>query len=408
MTDTNASAGKKAGMAGITFVVYAIYFILPDFGYISAALNNISIACNVDPGVASYMMSVPSFVQIFTGLLCAVILGRYVKSKTLLIIGTALIVVFGAAPVVCAPTTPFVLLLVFRGLLGAGIGLLQPTINAALSLLFADEEQRSRVFGRAGSLYSIGSLAGILLGGFLASVAWNASFYLYLIGIVPFIAVIAFYKEPDWSKNVQEEKEKVKIPALGWFFAFMFGVSMIAFNPVLSLLSSTLANIGITDAGTAGMFTAIILLTGTIGTLFFGKLYGAAKKWTLGVLCLLLFLGQACLFLGLNLAPSVAVVIIGLVCIGVGQLGLNVGTPYVLGLTVSPAVVGAAMSASMVIQGAGSAISSPYIQLVTGLMHTSDYSVVFGVSAIIMLLATIAYFVVAAKQKVVNPVEIDK
>lgn len=392
---------KKRGMAGMMLAIYAVYFIIPDMGYISPALYNIAQACNVDAGMASYMLTLPSLFQIITAALCAFIAGRYVNYKTLLVIGVTGVFVFGTLPGFMDPGVPFVWLLVIRSFFGLSLGFLMPIVNTAIAKIYSDEDKRAKAMGNANVFFNIGAIFGLLVGGVLASFAWNGSFWLYAISAIVLICVIIGFKEPDHDAEMEakEKGTKTKIPAIAWFFILMFVVINMCDQPVMSILADVFVNAGIGDAGAAGVAQASFVAAGVVLSLIFGFVFKHMKKWVLMASALVICVGQFVLFSGTNMMPSLAVAIIGIIFIGLGNTGITVGTPLVTSLAVSPAAYAAAMGFSKVGMDIGAFISSPYVQVVTAAANTSDYSIVFAVSGVIAAVCFVLFLVVLKNTK---------
>lgn len=69
---------------GVYAVILAVYFVIPDMGYISPSLSAIGERYGVDAGTASYLSTIVSLTQIVSALVCGIIAGKYVSRKVLL------------------------------------------------------------------------------------------------------------------------------------------------------------------------------------------------------------------------------------------------------------------------------------------------------------------------------------
>lgn len=102
------SSTQSRVSAGIYIVILAVYFVIPDMGYIAPSLNAIAEVYGVDAGLASYLSTIVAFTQIIAALICSVIAGRYVKRKTLLAAAVGGMAVVGMLPALFTPETmPF-------------------------------------------------------------------------------------------------------------------------------------------------------------------------------------------------------------------------------------------------------------------------------------------------------------
>ncbi len=85
-------------------------------------------------------------------------------------------------------------MLLWRALLGVGIGFLTP-LSQTLPADFFTGEERQETYAKSGSSISLGNVTFITLAGFLASYSWRYSFAIYLVGFI--VMLFVFYFLPN-------------------------------------------------------------------------------------------------------------------------------------------------------------------------------------------------------------------
>ena len=203
---------------GVYAVILAVYFVIPDMGYISPSLSAIGERYGVDAGTASYLSTIVSLTQIVSALVCGIIAGKYVSRKVLLSIAVTGMAVFGALPAFFSPeTVPFEILMADRAVFGLFLGFLQPVIFAFVANVFRDEDRRATAYGIGNVSFNVGAVFASSVGGICVGIGWNTAFWLYLIGLVVLVFVLVFYKEPlsEIPQEAKAEKPRLR-PLLGF------------------------------------------------------------------------------------------------------------------------------------------------------------------------------------------------
>ena len=201
------SKTRDGATFGVYAVILAVYFVIPDMGYISPSLSAIGERYGVDAGTASYLSTIVSLTQIVSALVCGIIAGKYVSRKVLLSIAVTGMAVFGALPAFFSPeTVPFEILMADRAVFGLFLGFLQPVIFAFVANVFRDEDRRATAYGIGNVSFNVGAVFASSVGGICVGIGWNTAFWLYLIGLVVLVFVLVFYKEfsfgnPSGSKG---------------------------------------------------------------------------------------------------------------------------------------------------------------------------------------------------------------
>lgn len=266
------------------------------------------------------IVSIPCLVVIPTTLIVGKLMGSMSK-KILAIIGTIAFLIGGIVP---AFLSSLPLILVFRGILGIGIGIAQP-VSSALVAEYFEGADRDKVQGNVQSGQMIGGAVMVFAGGWLGSLSWDKSFYVYLLAIITLILVILCLPNTKPAKTLEtkEEKSKVKITGTAWLWVitlFLFFLGSQGFSIYLAYLVDERA---LGTAAQSGNSLAFFTIAGFVTGLLFGKLAGMMKNLTLFVG----LAGTAASYIVIAYAGSLAVVYFGCVLFGVF---LSIAVPCIM------------------------------------------------------------------------------
>lgn len=212
-------------------------------------------------------------------------------------------------------------LLLFRGLLGVGVGLIAP-LSTGLIADFYSGDVRAKLMGYSTAASSLGGIISTLAAGFLAAVSWRFPFGVYLLGL--FVMLLVFVFLPESSQKQENTSIDSKLPAsvYGWgACAFFF---MLAFYAAPMNLAIFIEEIGIGGSAVAGLAISLITGTGFLGGLVFGRV----KKSTASFLPSLLFALMAVGYFILSQSTNLAHVLLATATIGLG-LGWSLPTIFV-------------------------------------------------------------------------------
>lgn len=382
---------------GVYVVIFAVYFVIPDMGYISPSLAAIAEVYGVDTGTASYLATIVSLTQVIAALLCGAIVGRFVKHKTLLAIAVGGMGIFGMIPGLFTPDTPYVLLMADRAVFGFFLGFLQPIIFAYIAQIFVDENRRASAYGFGNVAFNIGAVFATSIGGICVGIGWNTAFWVYAVGLVVLVLVLVFYKEPDYleAQDAKEEQgEKARITPMAWFFMAIFVVAMVLDYPFFTAFVGSLIEHGIADGVLGGQLMSLFTAVGIVASAVFGLVFRALKLNALPAACLCAACGTFLLYMGLGVVESLPFVIFAVVVLGFGHSTITVAVPQCVSVACNPRVASAALALTAVAMNVGVFISSPYIQLVTSVAGTADYTIVYLVSSILMAIWSVVVFFV--------------
>lgn len=403
----SAAKRQQGATFGVYAVILAVYFVIPDMGYIAPSLSAIAEQYGVDAGSASYLSTIVSLTQIVSAFICGLIAGKFVSRKLLLSIAVTGMAVFGVIPVFFSPAAvPFWVLMVDRAIFGLFLGFLQPIIFAFVANVFSDENKRANGYGIGNVAFNVGAVFASSVGGICVGIGWNTAFWLYAIGLVVLVFVIVFYKEPLVKMDDESKSEKARITPLAWFYTSIIFVAMVLDYPFFTVFISALIDHGVCDGVMGGQLLSLFTLVGIGVAAIFGLLFKNLRMKTLPVACLLCAIGLAVIFLGIAVTKSLPVVVVGVCIIAFGHMAITAGVPHYVSITCTPAVASAALAYTAMAMNLGGFVSSPYVQLVTSIEGSGDYAVVFLVSAVLMLVFAFVVNTVVGKKRGDKDVEV--
>lgn len=211
------------------------------------------------------IITLPSLIIIPFSLLSGKISHLLNKRKTIII--ALIIYIFGGIGGGFA--TNMYNLLIFRAIIGIGMGILTP-FTTSLIADFYEGEERTNMMGLSNAIANLGGIVASLTTGWLAIYNWRYVFSIYSISIVVFILVLLGLPEPPKRKtNTKKSKglnRKVFIIA---FFAFLLNI---AFYAVVTNISLFIKNEGIGNSGYSGLAMSSLTLAGFISGISLQKL----------------------------------------------------------------------------------------------------------------------------------------
>lgn len=112
-------------------------------------------------------------------------LTKKISKRSIVLIGIGIYVVAGVG---AQFTNTIEMLLAFRFVLGAGVGLVMPLSFTLISDHFQGREQ-TKMMGYNTAFSNLGGIVTMLLAGYLATFNWRVPFNVYWIGLIIFVLV---------------------------------------------------------------------------------------------------------------------------------------------------------------------------------------------------------------------------
>ena len=190
----------------------------------------------------------------------------------MLLIGLGFYVVFGCLAGVFSDIR---LILVCRGLVGVGVGILMPLSTGLISFYFTKDKQ-AELMGYASAMNMMGGVVATLIAGGLAMISWRFSFLVYLLGLISVVLCMLWMPNEKIYDPKKEVKEKGVFRRYAAFAVAMFLVMATFFIYPADFAMET-AKQGIIPQHFIAVIMAAMDVFG-----FFGGLASAPLQKTLG------------------------------------------------------------------------------------------------------------------------------
>lgn len=292
---TILSIGMATVMAGAA--------ISPALGLIAKAFPEAS------PTMIKLILTAPSIMIIPFSFLSSYLTSKLPK-RTIILIGLFIYLIGGIGPQFA---TSIESLLLFRLILGAGVGLVMPLSMSLINDYFEGKE-RTKMMGYNSAFSNLGGILTMLLAGWLATFGWRVPFNVYFLGLIIFIFVFFFLPKGELQKPRNNE-QKSKLPFAVYGYALAMGGIMLAYYSIATNIAIYLEQShlgGTTLAGTVISFTTV---GGMITSLLLVQIESAFKKLVIPIM----LLGMGVAFLLLTFTHSVPLIIVSVCLIGFGQ-----------------------------------------------------------------------------------------
>lgn len=161
------------------------------------------------------------------------------RAKTLVLAGLILYVVGGCAAGVFSN---IYLVLVFRALVGVGVGIIMPMSTGLLSFYYTRDKQ-DRLMGYSSAMNQMGGVIATLISGMLASISWRASFLVYLMGLISIVLVLLYLPNEKISGN--DQKKETGVFAKNYMFIIAMFLLMFTFFVYPSVFAIETAKKGV-------------------------------------------------------------------------------------------------------------------------------------------------------------------
>lgn len=277
--------------------------ISPALGVIAKAFPDASVT------TIKMILTIPSLTIIPFTFLTSV-LTKKISKRTVVLIGLASYLIGGVGPQFM---TSIEMVLVFRLLLGASVGILMP-LSESLIYDYYTGKERAQMMGYNASFSNFGGIITMLVAGWLATLGWRQPFNVYLLGIVIFVLVFLYLPKEEVHVPPAGEKN-LRIPAVVYGYALAMGGVMLVYYAVSTNIALYLEQNNLGDSAVAGMTVSFAAVGGMLTSFFLVPVMNFFKKHLIPVM--LLFISGA--FFVMSVANNVPLVIISVCFIGFAQ-----------------------------------------------------------------------------------------
>ena len=195
---------KKASILSLSLLtVMAGAAVAPALGVIRAYFSDSSAL------MIQLIISMPAVFIFLTSFVFPSLTRRF-SSKKLVMAGLAFYVVGGC---LAGVFDHIGMVLVFRALVGIGVGIIMPLSTGLLAFYYPPAEL-DKLMGLSSAMNQMGGVIATLISGVLASISWRASFLVYMLGLIC-VVLCAIFLPDDYLGSREEPEEPVKAPAKG-------------------------------------------------------------------------------------------------------------------------------------------------------------------------------------------------
>lgn len=252
------------------------------------------------------ILTLPSFVIIPFSFISGKI-STIFKKRNIIIIGLIIYIIAGLGGGLARNIYE---LLIFRGLIGASMGLIMP-FTTSLIADFYEHTERTVMMGLSNATANLGGIIATLAAGILAIYNWRYIFLVYSIAIVILFLVIFKLPEPPKRANNDEKfslNNKILLIAASAFFL------NIVFYSVITNISLFLKNENIGNSGYSGIAMSFITLAGFLSSILLRQVSKVFKRIRVPFALSVMSLG----FLQLSQSFNLTSVLISTFMIGFG------------------------------------------------------------------------------------------
>ncbi len=333
-----------------------------------------------DPLLIKLIITLPSLFIIFTSLLFSVISSK-LSSKTIAVMGLFLYIIGGCA---AGFANNIYLLLVFRSILGIGVGLIMP-LSTGLIAYFFDKNEQSKLMGYSSAVNNLGGIIAMALSGYLVSLNWRYSFAIYLLGLLVEIMVIRILPKAELNrtKNSLDIKSIYKIAP----YASVMFIIMVIFYTMPSNFSMIMTAENLIPTSLIGLLMSVQNITALITGLALSVIVKKAGRYTKYFAAGILALG----FFSLSFTGHIITVILGLIALGIG-LGILVPVMNAqISLHVDKEKMTSAMSIMSAMLYLGQFLSPVLIDGVQSLLRLQGLQIPFYLATIVSAALLISF-----------------
>lgn len=293
----------KATIIAISMAtVFAGTAVAPALGEISKAFPE------VDEVFIKLILTLPSLMIIpFTFI--ASYLTTKITKRSILFIGLTIYLIGGLG---AQFMNSIGLILLFRLILGMGVGLIVPLSMSLINDNFIGRE-RTQMMGLNSAFTNFSGIITVMLAGFLASHGWRLPFNVYLLGIV-IMFFVYFYLPKNEIYKPQKDETKLKIPKIIYGYGLAMGGVMIANFAIQTNMALFLEQNNIGGPSLAGVVISFITVGGMLTNLFLARLDELFGKYFITMM----LLGMGIAFMLLSVSTVLPLIIISVSLVGFG------------------------------------------------------------------------------------------
>ncbi len=376
-SSTKAKQKLTKSQWGILITLIFLYFFAPEFGAISPTLALMPDWYGITASESAWITAFANPAECVSGIVVGLIVGRKISYKACGLISTGIFFLCGGIPFLWQ-SIPFIGLLIARLLFGFGVGCLMPLSQSIVTNMFINEEDRARWIGILYIVFSIGATVGTTITGALAANGvWQNAYAFYLLGIIPFVMVLLFFKDENIKVNeiastqkaetneTNNTQEKRHIPAVAACFIIVFGLGLIITQAYFNYAGIAIAENGI-DVLVTGTIFSVITGVGIVIALFNSIIWKVMRLYSFPAAFIFFVVAYAVALIAYN-TGSLLFWYASAIILGFGMAFLSLSIPMVMSVTVAPAALTLAIGLQEAARNAGGFCSAIWLNVIGSL-----------------------------------------
>lgn len=246
---------------------------------------------DVDQTLVQMIISIPALFIFITNLFFRPLCKRF-RARTLMLIGLALYIIGGCA---AGLFSNIWLILIFRAVVGVGVGILMPLSTGLISFYFTKDKQDA-LMGMSSAMNMMGGVVATLIAGALAQLSWRAAFLVYLMGLISVIFALLWMPNERIFDPKEVKKEEGVFKKYNVFIIAMF-LLMVSFFIYPANFAMETAISGIIPQQLIAVIMALMDIFGFFGGMAFAGIKRRMRKQTRFVAPALFLIGYVLLAL---------------------------------------------------------------------------------------------------------------
>ena len=232
------------------------------------------------------------------------------EKRNVLVLGLVLYLIGGLG---AGLVDSFISLLILRGILGIGVGLIMP-LSISLIADFYTGDERIHTMGLSTAVSSLGGIIANVLAGLLAAINWHLAFWVYSLGFIVLFLVLFFLPQPTGEASTSHNSQAHPLPLSVYYTGLVtFGILVVLFS-IPTSLALFIQNQHMGNANTVGLALGLTNVFIFLAGVKFQTVYARIKSYIIPYGLSLLVAG----FATLSISHSIYVVLAALALFGLG------------------------------------------------------------------------------------------
>ncbi len=309
---------KKERRSNLTSAILSLSMLTVMAGAAVAPALNVIHAhfSDVNQVLVQMVISMPALFIFLTNMIFPK-LCKLFRAKELTLAGLIIYVVGGC---VAGLVNNIWTVLLFRALVGVGVGIIMPMSTGLLSFYYTRDKQ-DKLMGYSSAMNQMGGVIATLVSGLLANISWRASFLVYLMGLPCIILCLMFLP----NEKISMAKGENKKGSFKQYWAFILSMFLLMFT--FFIYPSNYA-IEMAKEGIVPMKYVAVIMAGMDFIAFVGGLTYACIRKRVGMMTKfispILFLSG---YLILQFVGGWIGAILGSACVGFAN---GIGVPFIM------------------------------------------------------------------------------